>query len=213
MKRCVGCILIIFAFVSLISGCTSTQIRTENIIYKYEDVKDILIRFHVLANSDSDEDQNLKLKVKDKIIEYLYPYLEKTDSLDEARKIIIQKEENILNITKEIIKENGYDYDARVELTNDNFPDKSYGNIILPQGGYEALRIIIGKGEGKNWWCVMFPPLCFIDVTKGTIEEKKSKEELDSQISKNKEEIKLKDNEETPKIKIKIVEVFKEIFW
>lgn len=208
MKKFVACILLILAFINLFSGCTSTQIRSENIIYKYEDVKDILIRFHVIANSDSKEDQNLKLEVKDNIIEYLYPFLENANSIDEARKIIVQNEDNILRITKETIKENGYDYSARVELAEDNFPDKSYGNITLPQGKYEALRIIIGNGNGKNWWCVMFPPLCFIDVTKGKIDEDKSREELDSELLKSKKE----NEEEKPRIKFKIVEILKEIF-
>ena len=208
MKKFVVCILLIFGLINLLSGCTSTQMRTENIIYKYEDVKDILIRFHVIANSDSKEDQNLKLKVKDNIIEYLYPFLENANSLDEARKIIIQNEDNILMITNETIKENGNNYSARVELAKDNFPDKSYGNITLPHGEYEALRIIIGDGNGKNWWCVMFPPLCFIDVTKGEINEDKSKDELDSEVLKSKKQ----NEEEKPKIKFKIVEIFNEIF-
>ena len=104
----------------------------------------------------------------------------------------------------------------------ENFPEKSYGSIVLPQGKYEAFRIIIGNGKGHNWWCVMFPPLCFTDVTKGQVEEEKSKEELDEVIEKEKKEILEEDskrnnkktNEEDSdniKIKFKVVEIFKGI--
>ena len=83
-----------------------------------------------------------------------------------------------MEIADNVIIENGYNYDVKIELGYENFPEKSYGNITLPQGKYEAFRIIIGNGKGHNWWCVMFPPLCFTDVTKGQVEEEKCKEEF-----------------------------------
>ena len=119
-------------------------------------------------------------------------------------------ENKVKEIANKVITDNGYNYNVKIELSHENFPEKSYGNITLPQGRYEAFRIIIGSGQGKNWWCVMFPPLCFIDVTKGKVEEDKSKETLDSQILSDK---KTEETEEDkPVIKFRIVEFFKSIF-
>jgi len=190
-------------------------------VYNYHDVKNSLIRFHVLANSDNKEDQNLKLKVKDEVINYLYSYLKDSKSLEESRNILKEQEDYVKEIANKVIKENGFNYSIKTELGYENFP-KSYGSIVLPQGKYEAFRIIIGNGKGHNWWCVMFPPLCFTDVTKGQVEEEKSKEELDEVIEKEKKEILEEDskrnnkktNEEDSdniKIKFKVVEIFKGI--
>lgn len=191
-------------------------------VYNYDDVKNSLIRFHVLANSDNKEDQNLKLKVKDEVINYLYSYLKDSKSLEESRNILKEQEDYVKEIANKVIKENGFNYSIKTELGYENFPEKSYGSIVLPQGKYEAFRIIIGNGKGHNWWCVMFPPLCFTDVTKGQVEEEKSKEELDEVIEKEKKEILEEDskrnnkktNEEDSdniKIKFKVVEIFKDI--
>lgn len=179
----------------------------KEIVYDYEDVKDVVIRFHVLANSDTDEDQNLKLKVRDEILNYLKPYLEDLESREDAKKMILDKEYEIKDIALKVIKENGYNYGVRTELARENFPEKSYGNITLPQGNYEAIRVIIGEGNGHNWWCVMFPALCFIDVTKGQVQERESKEKLDEAIEENKEE-----KEEKVEVKFKIVELIKNFF-
>lgn len=201
MKKAIILVLLIFAIIASLTGCTA-NISDGSTLYKYQDVKDVLIRFHVIANSDSQNDQSLKLKVKDSVINYLYPLLKNAESLDSARNIILQNQSQILSLSEKVIKEQGYSYTAKVDLTKDNFPDKSYGKITLPAGEYEALKIVIGKGEGKNWWCVMFPPLCFIDVTEGTVEDEESKEELDYQIEKSKENSSVQ-----PEIKFRIVEI------
>lgn len=188
-------------------GCTSPLSNKEK-VYNYEDVKDILIRFHVIANSDTESDQNLKLKVRDEVIKYLYPYLKNSTSLDNSREIVKENEDEVKNIAQKVIAENGYSYSVNTTLSRENFPEKSYGYITLPQGNYEAFRVVIGDGEGHNWWCVMFPPLCFIDVTKGTVEEEETKKELDDEIDKNKEEC----NDDNPQVKFKIVEIFEHMF-
>lgn len=195
--------LLIIGMNFMITGCTSYNLAGEEKIYRYDDVKDVIIRFHVLANSDTEEDQNLKLKVRDEVINYLYPYMQEVESIEESRKIIINNQDNIEKIAKKVIEDNGYDYKVRTELARENFPEKSYGNITLPQGNYEAFRVIIGNGEGHNWWCVMFPALCFIDVTKGKVEEEKSEEELDKVIEEKKEEV---------KVKSKLVEIIENFF-
>lgn len=171
------------------------NINTENRILNYDEVKDTLIRFHVIANSDKDQDQSLKLKVKNKVIDYLYPYLNASQSLDESRKIIKDKMDEVKKLAEQVIKDNNYKYGVKVELSRENFPEKSYGKITLPQGSYEAFRIIIGSGQGKNWWCVMFPPLCFVDETKAEVEYDKTenrieskKDSLDLKIDSNSDE-------------------------
>ena len=178
------------------------------------DYKDKLIRFHVIANSDSDKDQKLKLKVRDEVISYLQPKLENSNSIEESEKIIKNEYKTLENISKKVISKNGYNYTVKVGLEYSNFPAKQYSSVVLPAGKYKALRIIIGEGKGKNWWCVMFPPLCFIDDQNGIIDEKTVKklkevlteEEYDLIMAKNKNEVK------NLEFKFKITEVFQNIF-
>lgn len=178
------------------------------------DYKEKLIRFHVIANSDKEEDQNLKLKVRDEVITYLQPKLEKSSSLKESENIIKNEYENLEKISKDIIVENGYNYNVEVELQYSNFPAKQYSSVVLPAGKYKALKIIIGEGKGKNWWCVMFPPLCFVDDENGVIDEKTDKklkeilspEEYDLIMTKNETKV------TSSKFKFKIAEIFQAIF-
>ena len=178
------------------------------------DYKENLIRFHVLANSDSEEDQALKLKVRDKVISYLKPKLEDSESISQSEKIILNEKDKLMDICKETIKQNGYNYDVSINLGYSKFPTKQYSSVVLPAGEYKSLKIIIGKGQGKNWWCVMFPPLCFIDDQNGIIDEKTDKklkevlteEEYDLIMAKNKSEVK------NLEFKFKITEVFQNIF-
>lgn len=192
-------------------------------MYIYGEVKDIdkiskgykdkLIRFHVLANSDSDEDQELKLKVRDEIIKYLQPMLKQSKSLEQSEQIILSESENIKNIGENIIKENGYTYEVEVKLEYNNFPAKQYSNIVLPAGEYKALRILIGEAKGKNWWCVMFPPLCFVDENNGVI-DKETDEKLRSVLTKEEYNLIAEDNIEKTKdvkMKFKIVEIIEAI--
>ena len=178
------------------------------------DYKDKLIRFHVIANSDSDKDQKLKLKVRDEVISYLQPKLENSNSIEESEKIIKNEYKTLENISKKVISKNGYNYTVKVGLEYSNFPAKQYSSVVLPAGKYKALRISIGEGKGKNWWCVMFPPLCFVDDQNGIIDEKIDKklkevlteEEYDLIMAKNKSEVK------NLEFKFKITEVFQNIF-
>ncbi|KOA18384.1 stage II sporulation protein R [Clostridium homopropionicum DSM 5847] len=173
-----------------------------------------LIRFHVIANSDIPEDQALKLKVKDEVLAYVYPKLKDSKSLDESRKILEENTGVIKEIAKKVIKEKGYNYSVDVTLSHENFPVKSYGNITLPEGNYEAYRIIIGSGEGKNWWCVMFPPLCFTDITRGEVAYKETENEMKKVLNEKEYEIvnnnwENKNSENKLIFKFKIVETIK----
>jgi len=170
-----------------------------------------LIRFHVLANSDLEEDQELKIKIKNSVLEYIYPKLSNSHNINKSREILIDNINEIEDIAKTVILENGYNYDLKLELTHDNFPVKTYGNITFPQGNYEAFRIIIGEGKGKNWWCVMFPPLCFVDVTKGEVAYEETEKIMETYLQEDDIEEDLIDNDKI-EFKFKIVEVIKHIF-
>lgn len=209
MKKILLVSFIIFLGAVLLTGCSYNASYLPSKIYEYNDVKDSLIRFHVLANSDSKEDQDLKIKVKNAIIKDLYTDLSNSKSIDETRNILVSKEDEIKALSEKIINEEGYNYKVNIELKRENFPEKQYGSITLPQGNYEAFRVIIGNGNGHNWWCVMFPPLCFIDVTKGKVEDEESRKKLDDAILKDNEGNSKDDN---VKIKFKVVEEIKKIF-
>lgn len=122
------------------------------------------IRFHVIANSDSPFDQAVKLKVRDKVLDYLSPKLQQISSPSEAREVIAKNRQTVIGIADQILAENGAGYRADLEIGVYDFPVKVYGSLIVPAGKYEAVRITLGQAQGKNWWCVLFPPLCFIDI-------------------------------------------------
>lgn len=136
-----------------------------------KEIADEIIRFHVRANSDSDEDQELKLKVKDRLVLYLEEVLENAKHLDEARNILYDGREEITALAKEVIRAEGYDYQVDVYFEESYFPMKVYGDMSFPPGMYEAFRVDIGDACGKNWWCVLYPPLCFVDSTYSVVPE------------------------------------------
>ncbi|MGM9533970.1 MAG: stage II sporulation protein R [Intestinibacter sp.] len=175
--------------------------------------KDKLIRFHVLANSDSEEDQQLKLKVRDAVIDYLQPKLRNSKSINESEKIIINEEDNLINICEDVIQANGYDYGVDIELGYSKFPTKQYSSVVLPAGEYKALRILIGKGQGKNWWCVMFPPLCFVDKQNNVIDKETDAKLREVLTEEEYELIVEKDSDKVDDltIKFKIVEIIQKI--
>jgi len=128
-------------------------------------LSDNVLRLHVIANSDLDSDQNLKLKVRDEILKNADDiFIDNTD-ITKAKENVRCNLDKIEEIAKNTIKENGYDYKVKVSFGKSDFPTKVYGNITLPAGSYEALKVEIGEAKGKNWWCVMFPPLCFVDAS------------------------------------------------
>lgn len=124
---------------------------------------DSLIRIHVLANSDSQADQALKLQVKDAVVTYLKPQLEQSCSIAESRQIIQRSLPQIEQIAQQTLQQQHSGYQVTLQYGRFDFPIKYYGSFSLPAGNYEALRILIGEGQGHNWWCVLFPPMCFTD--------------------------------------------------
>ena len=136
-----------------------------------------VFRFHVLANSDSEEDQALKMKVKEEIITYMKQELPESDSAETTKKWARENLVQIEDMAAGIIAEEGYEYSVKAEVTTCDFPDKSYGDITFPAGEYEALRIEIGQAKGQNWWCVLYPNLCFIDAVHAVVPDE-GKEDL-----------------------------------
>lgn len=164
-----------------------------------------IFRLHIIANSDSDSDQKLKLKVRDSIISFMEELEKQCKTKDDVINIVNSNISNFENIAKNTIKENGFDYDVSIEVGEFYFPTKYYGNISMPAGMYDAIKIEIGDAKGQNWWCSLFPPLCFTDISSGIVDE-----EANMQLEKN------LDNEEysiitstssTYKFKFKLVEI------
>ena len=164
MKKLAGFIVIML--VIIIAICTY---RKKDMLELQQGISQELIRFHVRANSDSESDQKLKLMVKDSVITYLEPKLSQSESIDETRQILNDNMDVIRDVAVQTLASNGSDYSVKVYFEESYFPMKTYGDITLPPGDYEAFRIDIGQSEGKNWWCVLYPPLCFVDATHGSL--------------------------------------------
>lgn len=128
-----------------------------------------LIRLHVIANSDSPEDQRVKLLVRDEVIKFLKPRLQNVHNTAEARREISHEALSLQAAANRCLGGEGASYQASVELGRFDFPAKSYGKLVLPEGNYEALRVVLGEGKGRNWWCVLFPPLCFVNIANSVV--------------------------------------------
>ena len=171
------------------------------------DIRNSVFRLHVIANSNSDEDQSLKYKVRDNLLEYMNNICSNCSSKEEAIELVTEHQEEFKQVALETIKNEGYSYDVKINIGNFEFPTIQYGDISLPAGYYDALRVEIGKAEGRNWWCVMFPSLCFIDVSSGIVPEE-SKEELQNVLSDEEYSI-ISDNSNSEiKLKFKLIEFF-----
>ena len=129
---------------------------------------DSLIRFHVIANSDTLYDQSIKLKVRDAIIKKVNHVLNSAKNEKEAEQLLERHSKEILETANNILSKENCGYTATAKLGTSIFPTKTYGNITLPAGKYNAYKIILGEGKGKNWWCVLYPPLCFVDINDDT---------------------------------------------
>jgi stage II sporulation protein R len=174
------------------------------------DIENSVFRLHVIANSNSDEDQNLKYIVRDNVLNYINSLSKGVSSKDDVIKLANENIENIKNIAQNTVYENGYNYPVTVEIGNFSFPTKTYGDIKFPAGFYDALRIKIGNASGRNWWCVMFPPLCFVDVSSGIVPDE-SKETIKNSLSSEEYNLLSDDSSNNLKIKFKIIETLQNI--
>ncbi len=172
------------------------------------DISNNFVRLHVIANSDSPEDQALKLLVRDRIIKDTTGILDQSSDINATKETIERNISMIEAVARDEINKQGEDYEVTVHYGSFHFPTKKYGDVLLPAGEYEALRVVIGEGNGKNWWCVLFPPLCFIDATRCVIPEE-TKRGLKDMLTEDEYNLITsanRDGEIPVKIKFKIVE-------
>ncbi len=174
------------------------------------DISESVFRLHVIANSDSEEDQNLKYIVRDNLIKYMNTLTQNMSTKDDAIKIAKEHEQDFRDIAIKTIRENGYDYDVKVEIGNCYFPTKYYGDISFPAGYYDALKVEIGESAGQNWWCVMFPPLCFVDMSTGIVPDE-SKQTIKEQLSEEEYAIINEKNNPNINFKFKLIELFSKL--
>lgn len=139
----------------------------EGMINEYEGI----IRFHVIANSDSDEDQELKFKVRNRVLAKVQNALEGSQGAAQTREYIEENLEEIEACALQCVRAEGYDYNVRARIGVTAIPPKEYDDVYFPAGNYEALTITIGEGKGQNWWCVVFPPLCLVDASESGYDE------------------------------------------
>ncbi|MDD4170950.1 MAG: stage II sporulation protein R [Syntrophomonas sp.] len=135
------------------------------VVNRSEPLEQSVLRLHVIANSDDPADQALKLAVKDDIVTFMQQEFTDLKNVDEARQLAQQDIPCIEAAARARIEASGYNYPVEVKVGAYDFPAKSYGNLVFPPGKYQAVRVIIGEGNGKNWWCVLFPPLCLVSST------------------------------------------------
>lgn len=173
------------------------------------DLQQSVFRLHVIANSDSEDDQNLKYIVRDNLIEYMNTICKNCESKDETIEVVSSHIDDFKNVANKTVKDNGFSYTADVELGNFEFPTKNYADISFPAGYYDALKVKLGNSQGQNWWCVLYPSLCFVDITSGIVPDD-SKENLKSCL--NNEEYKIISDTSSSSInfKFKLIEFFSE---
>lgn len=176
------------------------------------DIADSVVRLHIVANSNSVGDQELKIKVRDRILAETSQVFKDTTTAQDALSKARQHSELIKQIALDEIRQNGFDYDVSVSVGKSAFPTKTYGDIILPSGKYNAVKVKIGNGSGENWWCVLYPPLCFTSGVLSVSDDAKTN--LKENLSPSSYELitKSPDSSIPVEIKFRIVEVFQELF-
>ena len=172
-------------------------------------LSEAVFRLHVIANSNTDEDQELKLKVRDSLLKYMNNICSNCYTKEEAISIVTAHQSNFQKIAEETILKNGFNYSVKISINNFYFPTKNYGDISLPAGIYDALRVEIGEAKGENWWCVMFPSLCFIDISSGVVDEE-AKENLEENLENESYAIISETKKPDIKFKFKLIEFFAE---
>jgi stage II sporulation protein R len=164
-----------------------------------------ILRFHVLANSNSTQDQNLKLKVRTMLLNSIYEDLGENASLEDTKTFIRSHESTLEKKAENYMKNLGFNYSAHMELTDCYFPTKTYGDMVFPCGTYEAVRVKIGEGKGHNWWCVLYPPLCFTDSSYAVVPDT-SKEILRHSIDES-DYLKLRKEPVKIHVKLKVLDL------
>lgn len=206
------------ALVGLAKEETAQQSENEPVV-----IPDEAIRLRILANSDRDEDQELKRRIRDAVNKEITTWVKDITSIEEARRLIRSKAPEIKEIAKETMEKEGASQSISVDFDKISFPTKLYGGMVYPAGEYEAILITLGNGEGANWWCVLFPPLCFLDFSNGeAVKEQEDKEASKKQTEKALEDLTAKaekaekedekEKEDDTEVKFFVVEWFSDLF-
>ena len=193
-------LLTLFIFISALSYVNAVS----------KDISNSVFRLHVIANSDSKEDQELKLKVRDNLLSYMNTLAKDCSSKDEVVVLAREHQEEFRQIAGQTITESGFSYPVNIEIGEADFPTKTYGDISLPAGSYDALKVEIGEAKGQNWWCVMFPPLCFVDVSSGVVPDH-SKQEIKESLNKEEYDLISQADDNEIHFKFKLVELFQNL--
>ncbi|HEY9576753.1 MAG TPA: stage II sporulation protein R [Pseudobacillus sp.] len=165
------------------------------------------IRLRILANSDQAADQELKRKIRDDVNKEITEWVSDLESMPEARHLLKSKLPEIQKIAMKRAEQEGIKTNIKVKFGQAKFPTKLYGQFLYPAGEYEAIVITIGEGNGANWWCVLYPPLCFLDFSNGTAVSPGIEE--NNQLDQQKEPVYAEGEPQAPKVKLAIVEFFK----
>lgn len=198
MKKLVFFIFIIMIMWISLAGWIADEPEEENLDYQV--IPDEAIRLRILANSDEEKDQQIKHKVRDEVNKVVSEWVADITDIEEARQLIQERLPEIDELVGKVLQESDQNREYTVDYgKNITFPMKLYGNYLYPAGEYEAILITIGEGDGSNWWCVLFPPLCFLDFSFGTTVEAKDGD-LDSELEEEEEE------EEETKVKFFLFE-------
>ena len=164
-----------------------------------DEIRSDVLRLHILANSDSEEDQQLKLKVRDALLKAGKNIFDGSVTKENAEEKIESEREKLTEVAEKVIYENGFDYDVEITVTEEFFTTRTYENVTLPAGKYKAVRVLIGESTGKNWWCVMFPPLCI------------PASQPDINLFFNEDEIKLVESDPKYEPRFKIIEIYESL--
>ncbi len=164
-------------------------------------IRSSVLRLHILANSDSESDQNLKLLVRDAIQNEAGYIFDEANNIEDATRIAVEEKERFLSIARRVIAEQGYDYPVDLVVTQEYFETRTYDEVTLPAGTYTAVKILIGEGAGKNWWCVLFPCMCLPAAQESAVLSKV----LDN------EEVKVAQSNPKYEVRFKVVEWFQSI--
>lgn len=178
-------------------------------VHGEEEIYNSVVRLHVLANSDTEADQSLKLKVRDEVLSLTSPILQDCSTREEAQAELDKIIPDIKARAEKLIAAEGYDYSVDVLLGEEYYPTKEYESCTFPEGEYASLRVIIGEGEGQNWWCCLFPPLCLSAAT-----DKQQNEDAFISVGLTDDQYKVITQTDTPKYKVrfKVLEVIQRAF-
>ena len=167
MKNCITSVILCFVFIftTIFLFPFTPDVSTQ------ETLSEHVLRFHVLADTNSQTDQHIKLLVRDAILSYTTPLLTNAANADEVKQILTPLLPKLTALANQVLASSDVTYTASVHIEMAYFPIKQYGTLLLPPGEYEALRVVLGEGRGKNWWCLVFPSLCFLDGTTAVLPE------------------------------------------